>query len=129
MKCLITEDDFISSRILREMLSKIFDCDSAETGEEAITSFRRAHEDKHPYDLIFMDIMLPGIDGHEAVRCIRDMEKELEVAEVRIIMTSALNDPAVVSQADNLGRVTSYIVKPVGVQALMRELRLLGFIS
>ena len=102
MKCLIVEDDFISRRVLKELLSSSFDCDIAVNGEEAITSFRLAHEGKRPYDLICMDIMMPGVDGQEALRCIRALEKELEVPphlEVRVIMTTALDDPRTVVQA------------------------------
>jgi two-component system chemotaxis response regulator CheY len=73
-----------------------------------------------------MDIMMPGIDGQEAVLRIREMEKELGVPphmEVRIIMTSALDDPRSVVQAYYKGCATSYLVKPVRKQNLMAELR------
>ncbi len=78
MKCLIVEDDFISRRILRELLGMYFDCEIAVDGEEAVTAFRLAHDSKSPYDLICMDIMMPKMDGHEALRLIRQLEKELE---------------------------------------------------
>ncbi|HEX9078212.1 MAG TPA: response regulator [Desulfuromonadaceae bacterium] len=132
MKCLIVEDDFISRRVLKELLSSSFDCDIAVNGEEAITSFRLAHEGKRPYDLICMDIMMPGVDGQEALRCIRTLEKELGIPphlEVRVIMTTALDDPRTVVQAYYKGGATSYIVKPVSKQKLMRELRILGLAS
>ena len=132
MKCLIVEDDFISRRILKELLASTFDCDIAVNGEEAIVSFRLAQEGKRPYDLICMDIMMPGIDGQEALRRIREMEKELAVPphlEAKVIMTTALDDPRTVVQAYYKGGATSYIVKPISKQKLMRELRILGLVN
>lgn len=132
MKCLIVEDDFISRRILKELLSAKFDCDIAVNGEEAIQSFKLAHEGKRPYDLICMDIMMPGIDGQEALRCIRELEHEMATPpslEVKVIMTTALDDPKTVVQSFYAAGATSYIVKPVSKQRLMAELRKLGLLS
>lgn len=129
MKCLIVEDDFISRRILKELLSPAFDCDIAINGEEAVTSFRLAHEGKHPYDLICMDIMMPGVDGQEALRRIRELEKDMGIPpklEVKVVMTTALDDPRTVVQSYYKCGATSYIVKPISKQKLMRELRQLG---
>ncbi len=132
MKCLIVEDDFISRRILKELLSPSFDCDIAVDGTEAVASFRLAHEGKRPYDLICMDIMMPGVDGQEALHRIRLLEKEFDIPpnmEVKVIMTTALDDPKTVIQAYYKGGATSYIVKPVSKQKLMRELRILGLVN
>lgn len=132
MKCLIVEDDFISRRILKELLSSSFDCDIAINGEEAIASFRLAHEGKRPYDLICMDIMMPGVDGQEALRQIRELEHEMEVPpnlEVKVVMTTALDDPKSVVRAYYKGGATAYLVKPISKQKLMRELRLLELIN
>jgi two-component system chemotaxis response regulator CheY len=131
VKCLIVEDDLISRRILKELLSSVCDCDIAVNGEEAITSFRLAHEGKRPYELICMDIMMPGTDGQEALRRIREIEKELGIPpnlEVKVIMTTALDDPKTVVQAFYQGGAASYIVKPISKQKLFSELRTLGFV-
>jgi two-component system chemotaxis response regulator CheY len=131
MKCLITEDDFISRRILRELLSPHFDIEIAVDGEESVTAFRMAHEAKQPFDLICMDIMMPKMDGREALRQIRRMEKELEVPpnlEVKVIMTTALDDPKTVFDSFYEDGATAYLVKPIGRQKLFRELRALGLL-
>jgi two-component system chemotaxis response regulator CheY len=132
MKCLIVEDDFISRRILKELLSPYCECDIAVNGEEAVTSFRMAHESKRTYDLICMDIMMPGVDGAEALKQIRQIEKELGVLpefEVKVIMTTALDDPKTVINSFYKGGATSYLVKPISKQKLVRELRSFGFIA
>lgn len=131
MKCLIVEDDFISRRIMKELLSPYFESDVAVNGEEGVASFRLAHELKRPYDLICMDIMMPGVDGSEALKRIRQMEKELDVPpglEVKVIMTTALDDPKTVIDTFYKGGATSYLVKPISKQRLVRELRTFGLI-
>ena len=132
MKCLIVEDDFISRRILRELLGAYFDCEIAVDGEEAVTAFRMAHDAKTPCDLICMDIMMPKMDGREALRLIRQLEKELEVPpnlEVKVVMTTALDDPKTVFDSFYQDGATAYLVKPISKQKLVRELRALGLIQ
>ena len=132
MKCLIVEDDFISRRILKELLSTYCECDIAVNGEEAVTSFRLAHESKKPYELICMDIMMPGVDGNEALKHIRQLEKEMGVPpeiEVKVIMTTAMDDPKTVIDSYYRGGATSYLVKPISKQKLLRELRSFGLIA
>lgn len=131
MRCLITEDDFISRRILRELLSPYFEIEIAVDGEEAITAFTLAHDSKQPFDLICMDIMMPKMDGRNALRQVRKLEKELEVPpnlEVKVIMTTALDDPKTVFDSFYQDGATAYLVKPISKQKLVRELRALGLI-
>lgn len=132
MRTLIVEDDFIARRILKDILSPYGDCDIAVDGDEAIQAFRLAHEDSKPYDLICMDIMMPDIDGQEALRRIREIEKDTGIRpseEVKVIMTTALGDPKNVVEAFYRGGATSYIVKPINKQKLLEEVRNLGLIG
>ena len=132
MRTLIVEDDFIARRILKDILSPYGDCDIAIDGDEAIQAFRLAHEDNKPYDLICMDIMMPEIDGQEALRRIREIEKDTGIrpsGEVKVIMTTALSDPKNVVAAFYKGGATSYIVKPINKQKLLEEVRNLGLIG
>jgi two-component system chemotaxis response regulator CheY len=126
MKCLIVDDDFVSRRILKEILSKFGDCDIAINGQEAIDSFKMVHEEKRPYDLILMDIMMPGIDGMDALRCIRAFEKERRIPpslEVKVIMTTALDDPHTVITSFNKCEADAYIVKPLTKDKVLKEMR------
>lgn len=126
MKCLIAEDHLMSRRILKELLSPQFDCDIAVNGQEAIDSFQLAHESKRPYDVIFMDIMMPIVDGLEALLCIRTLERKMEIPHglaVKVIMTTALDDPRTVVKSFNECEADAYIVKPLSRQKLANEMR------
>lgn len=128
MKCLIVEDDLISRRILKELLPSSVECDIAVNGQEAIISFNLAHESKRPYDVIFMDIMMPEVDGMEALRCIRDLERKMGIPHnlvVKVIMTTALDDPRTVINSYYNCEADSFIVKPMNKQKLINELRAL----
>lgn len=131
MRILIVEDEFVSRRVLKEFLSPYGECDMVVDGEEAIEAFRLAWEEGDPYELICLDIMMPNIDGQEALMKIREIEKELGVKgqdEVKVIMVTALDDPKTVVEAFYKGGATSYIVKPVEREKLLKEVRSLCLI-
>ncbi len=132
MKCLIAEDHLLSRRILKELLSPEGDCDIAVNGQEAIDSFSLAHESKRPYDVIFMDIMMPEVDGMEALQCIRALERKMGIPAnlaVKVIMTTALDDPHTVIKSFNTCEADAFIVKPLSKQKLIKELRALKLVK
>lgn len=131
MKTLIVEDDFISRRILKDILSAHGDCDIAIDGEEAVQAFRMALDDKRPYELVCMDIMMPTMDGQEALKRIREIEKERGITgarEVKVIMTTALDDPRNVVESYYRGGATAYVVKPINKGKLLGEIRGFGLL-
>lgn len=132
MRILIVEDDFASRRILKEILSPYGECDIVVDGDEAIQAFRLAWEEDDPYDLICMDIMMPNVDGHEALKQIRRMEKVIGVRgsdEAKVIMLTALDEPKDVFRAYYDAGATAYIVKPIDKHILLERVRRLGIIT
>ncbi len=131
MKVLIAEDDFASRKFLLRFLQQYGECDVTVDGQEAIEAFEMAMEDEEPYDLICLDIMMPGVDGYEALKAIRKMEEERDVPEsdrVKIIMTTALNDGRNVTKAFSLGCV-AYAGKPIDKEKFLNELEKLGLVK
>ena len=131
MKTLIVEDDFICRRLLKELLARYGDCDIATNGEEGVAAFKMALESGAPYQLVCMDIMMPNMDGQQALKLIREIEKEHNIfgdQEVKVIMTTALDDPKSVIEAYYRGGATAYIVKPIIKETLLNELRNFGLL-
>ena len=125
MKVLIVEDDYITSQVMNEILSQIGECDIAEDGLKGIELFADAHNAEDPYDVIFLDIMMPEIDGQEVLFQIRDIEKERKLHGldgVRIIMTTALDDFDNIKKAFK-NQAEGYIVKPVDKDKIYKVLK------
>ena len=110
-------------------LSPIGRCDKAHDGNEAIAAFNKAWQANDPYELLTLDIMMPNLDGMEALKRIRAIEKQMQVDEskrIKVIMTTALGNPQNVIKAFYEGGAMAYIVKPVVREVLMNELKKMG---
>jgi two-component system chemotaxis response regulator CheY len=130
LRILIAEDDFASRKFMMRFLSKYGECDVTVDGNEAVEAFTMAMESGEGYDLVCLDIMMPLMDGYQALKQIRDIEKTKEVPEdkaVKIIMTTALNEGKNVTKAFGLG-CTAYAGKPIDQDKFENELRKLKLI-
>lgn len=130
MRILIAEDDFASRKFMLRFLSKYGECDITVDGEEAIEAFSMALDTGEGYDLICLDIMMPLMDGFQALKKIREIEQEKGISEdkaVKIIMTTALNEGKNVTKAFGLG-CTAYAGKPIDQEKFENELRKLDLI-
>lgn len=130
MKTLIVEDDFTSRFLLQTILSIYGECHSAVNGLEALKAYKAAKEAGEPFDLICLDIMMPEMDGQEALKQIRALEEAeglTDKKEVKIIMTTALSDSQSIIQAlSNL--CNAYLLKPINKAKLLEHLKSFGLI-
>jgi two-component system chemotaxis response regulator CheY len=131
MRILIAEDDFASRKFMMRFLSKYGECDVTVDGNEAVEAFKMALESGERYDLICMDIMMPVVDGFQALKQIREIERNNNIPEERsakIIMTTALSEGKNVTKAFELG-CTAYAGKPIDRDKFENELRKLDLIG
>lgn len=98
-KCALVVDDSKSARVvLRKMLEKhSLDVELASSAEEAIDFLSR-----HSPDVIFMDHMMPGMDGFQAIKHIKDNPR---TAMIPIVMYTSQDGEVYVGQARALGAV------------------------
>lgn len=129
MRFLVVDDDFEARRLVQKLLRPYGDVDIATDGEEAVLAFGRALKDGEPYVLVTLDILMPNVDGQQALREIREIEKDHCVppeAQSRVIMISGLDDSEQLHDAFFLGEATSYIVKPIHHEVFLQEIAKLG---
>ena len=130
MKILLAEDDYVTRKFMANFLSKYGECDVTVDGMEAVDAFTMALEDGEPYDLACLDIMMPVMDGYQALVGIRNLERDRNIPEdkaVKVIMTTALNDEKNVKMAFDLG-CSVYSGKPIDQERFEQALKKLGLI-
>ena len=119
IRILVVEDNALNREIARELLEDDgFIVETAPDGETAILMIARS--DPGHYDAVLMDIQMPGIDGYEAARNIRQMY-DAEHANLPVIAMTANAFDEDVEKARSAG-MNAYLAKPVMPGALMEVL-------
>jgi two-component system, chemotaxis family, chemotaxis protein CheY len=130
MKTLIAEDDFTSCFPLQEFLKSYGPSHIAVNGKEAVEAVRSALEAGDPCDLICLDVIMPEMDGHEALKVIRAQEEASGIhsaTAAKIVITTAMGDlKNVYASFSNL--CDGYRIKPIEKIKLLEKLRKMGLI-
>jgi len=100
---LVVEDDkFLRELIVRKLKEEGYQTVEAVDGEEALEKIK-----KPPFDLILLDLILPGIDGFEVLKQVKE---ESSLASVPVIILSNLGQREEVERGLKLGAV-DYLIK------------------
>jgi len=115
MQVLVVDDNATSRSILQEMLESFsFEVSLASSGEEGITELETASNDK-PFELVIMDWKMPGMDGIEASKRIKDHKGLSKIPP--IILVTAYGREEVMQQAEEVG-LDGFLLKPVSPSML-----------
>lgn len=124
LRVLLVEDDPAGRMVLHTFLSRYGVCHTAVNGKEAVEACRRAAQQDERYHLICMDIMMPEVDGIEAVRQIRALEEAEGIrstAGAKIVMTTALDAVREVGRSYK-ELCDAYLVKPIDLARLLLKM-------
>ena len=119
-KALIVDDSKSACLVLKRMLKEfVLDVDTVESAFEALK-----YLENHQPDVIFMDHMMPGMDGFEAIKHIKINPK---TAVIPIMMYTSRSGDVYLSQAQELGAVgiIPKTISPVGLKASLFKLGLI----
>lgn len=118
-RALLVEDNDINAEIAIEILTMAgLEIDHAKNGKEALDVMTAIEDDF--YDIIFMDIQMPVMNGYDAARAIRSLPREYTMRVPIVAMTAnAFNED--VQAAKNAG-MNQHIAKPINFQQLMNTL-------
>ena len=115
-KILIVDDEPINRKVLENHLKVAgYQMEEARTGEEAI----KALTDEHGFDLVLLDIMMPGLSGFEVCAKIRETYTP---SELPVIMLTAKNRVSDLVNGFNSG-ANDYLSKPFAKNELLSRLR------
>ena len=116
MNILVVEDDAEMARLLVQGLEEeSHDVDLARDGQTALTLSK-----SNSFDLILLDIMLPGIDGYEVAKRLRCRKEDVPV----LMLTARDALPDIVKGLD--AGADDYLTKPFSFQELLARIRALG---
>lgn len=118
-RILVAEDNIVNQQVIRRML-KLEDIPHivlANDGEQAVAKVREAMEQAKPFDLVFMDVQMPKMDGIAATRFIRN---ELGYTHPIVALT-AFNDDENAKSCKEAG-MSGFLSKPIRRSALHETL-------
>jgi DNA-binding response OmpR family regulator len=114
-RVLIVDDESIIVSVLQRHVSNAgYEFDTASNGQEALDKIA-----KEQPDLVLLDLMMPGINGFETCRRIRENEK---TKKLPVLIITALRSDSDSKDAAACG-ANEFIVKPIDGKKLMERLR------
>jgi len=119
-RVLLVEDNDLNAEIANEILSMTgLEVERAENGRQAVEMFKKAQTGH--YDLIFMDVQMPVMNGYEAAQAIRRLPRK-DAAGIPIVAMTANAFTEDVEMALHCG-MNEHVAKPLDLNQLTRTLK------
>ena len=114
LRMLVVDDNQVVRKIMSEYLRAMnFRVDEAAGGEEAVAAVQQASQD--PYAIVFMDWQMPGMDGLQAARILKNSQREKTLPA--IVMVSAFDKEELRFHAERIA-IEGVLIKPVNSSLL-----------
>ena len=131
MRVLVVDDDPASRHVLAAHLSGLAECVLCGSGTEAVAAVAQAIVEGTPFDVVFLDIIMPHMDGHETLAQIRETEATACLppqSRARAVMVTSMDDETNTLNALFDGQVAAYLIKPASRSELLNKLTMLGLL-
>lgn len=115
---LLAEDNYVNQVLFKKILKKLnLDCDIANNGEEAIKILQ-----KKKYDILFLDLQMPVLDGKEVLRNIMQNNKTFGKIYIIVLTAEAIEETREICKM--LG-ADDFITKPIDIELLKNKIKTL----
>ena len=128
MKILIVDDENISRNILKAKMKVLGTCVAVDNSKTALAEIEVAEAKEQPFDIVTLDVSMPGMDGKEMLEHIRRKEVKNRVPKdkrVKILMVTARMNMNTIKACIKLG-CNGYMTKPVSRIQLLQNLGKMG---
>ena len=131
MKTLIVDDSATNAELLELFLTPYGACRIVSNGKEALECFSAALDERAPYNLVCLDIMMPEMDGQTVLKELRRIEEEKGIFGLdgaKVVMTTAADVREHMMRAFK-SQCDGFISKPVTKNELLKHVYNLGLVD
>lgn len=114
MKSLVIDDSKLIGLIMQETLERYGSCDVAFNPVDGFNKYVKSVNSNIPYDVIYLDLIMPIYNGYQILEMIRNYENSRGVKNAIIIIVSGLYDEENKKKAMTLG-ADAYFMKPFNI--------------
>lgn len=115
-KILLIEDDYLIREMYAdELTNNGFEVTACASGEKGLEALNATH-----FDLVLLDIMLPGINGLQVLKQIREDPKS---KELKVVLLTNLGQETIIKQGFGLGAVGFLIKSAYNTDQIIKEVK------
>ena len=130
MKVLVVDDELVSRKKMEKIMTAFGQCIAVENGVDALKAVDEAIAKGETFDLITLDVSMPGMDGTEVLFEIRMIEQQKNIPmenKAKVIMVTSQSDKDLVITCMQAG-CDGYVVKPFDSAIMAEKIRQIGII-
>jgi CheY-like chemotaxis protein len=122
--CLVVDDDQMSRTMLANFVSQFARCDIAPDGRHGLELFEHSLRNARPYEVVFLDLAMPVMNGHVLIRKIRELESRQPAGYLptKIFVISFSSSPWDMAETVLDKIADDYMVKPFSRAKLVQLL-------
>ncbi len=126
MRILIVDDSAYQRFLIRSHLCGFGACEEVHDGAQGVERFKQALDEGLPFNLVVMDILMPVMNGHEALKRIIALQDSAGIPEgsrAKMLMLSSLDDPETMLAAQFESGAEMYLTKPADGPTLVEAFK------